>query len=108
MHHLDVGIHSFLCATEECYVQPRLCSLGLSRRCVVRSSSSDCLASSSVLLQIVQVFDTYAGELGPCLFARYELPLLKAIVVEVKERLTARHIEPVPMVGECYRLGFLL
>ena len=51
-----------------------------------------------VLWQIVQVFDTYAGELGPALFARYEMPMLKAIAMEVKEKLAERKVEQVPMV----------
>ena len=49
--------------------------------------------------QIVQVFDTYAGELGPALFARYELPMLRAIAMEVKEKLAEKKIDQVPMVS---------
>ncbi|XP_025077624.1 uroporphyrinogen decarboxylase-like isoform X1 [Pomacea canaliculata] len=48
--------------------------------------------------QIVQVFDSYAGELGPGLFFRYELPMLKAIAYEVREKLAERKTDAVPMV----------
>jgi hypothetical protein len=44
------------------------------------------------------VFDTYAGELGPGLFNRYEYPLLKAIAMEVRQQVAERKLDPVPMV----------
>ncbi|KAL8583570.1 hypothetical protein ACOMHN_028341 [Nucella lapillus] len=58
--------------------------------------------------QIVQVFDTYAGELGPALFARYELPLLRAIAAQVKEKLKEKQVDPVPMVVFCKDVHFAL
>ncbi|KAK7099761.1 uroporphyrinogen decarboxylase-like [Littorina saxatilis] len=58
--------------------------------------------------QIVQVFDTYAGELGPGLFARYELPMLRAISMEVREKLAERKIAQVPMILFCKDVHFAL
>ncbi|KAH9487711.1 hypothetical protein Btru_069466 [Bulinus truncatus] len=48
--------------------------------------------------QIVQVFDSFAGELGPIMFSKFELPVLRQISREVKENLKALEIDPVPMV----------
>lgn len=45
------------------------------------------------------MFDSYAGELGPGLFFRYELPMLKAIAYEVREKLAERKTDAVPMVS---------
>ena len=56
-----------------------------------------------ICTQIVQVFDTYAGELGPALFNKYELPMLKAIAAEVRQQLVHRQIELVPMVSQYFK-----
>ncbi|ESP02451.1 hypothetical protein LOTGIDRAFT_205092 [Lottia gigantea] len=48
--------------------------------------------------QIVQVFDSYGGELGPKLFNEMELPCLKRIALEVRKKLKESNMEPVPMV----------
>ncbi|GFN81364.1 uroporphyrinogen decarboxylase [Plakobranchus ocellatus] len=48
--------------------------------------------------QIVQVFDSLAGELGPILFSKFELPILRQIAKEVKDSLRGMNLEPVPMV----------
>ncbi|KAK6180527.1 hypothetical protein SNE40_012667 [Patella caerulea] len=48
--------------------------------------------------QIVQVFDSYGGELGPKLFNEMELPCLRRISHEVKKRLVEEKLEPVPMI----------
>lgn len=58
--------------------------------------------------QIVQVFDTYAGELGPGLFTKYELPLLKTIAMEVRQQVAERKLEQVPMVVFCKDVHFAL
>ena len=47
------------------------------------------------------MFDTYAGELGPALFAKYELPMLRAIAMEVKAKLAEKKLDQVPMVTVC-------
>lgn len=47
----------------------------------------------------MQVFDSFAGELGPILFSKFELPVLKQIAKEVKDKLIEANIEPVPMVS---------
>ncbi|XP_033738319.1 uroporphyrinogen decarboxylase-like [Pecten maximus] len=48
--------------------------------------------------QIVQVFDSCAGELGPIQFNKFSLPYLKDIAYGVKDILSQEKIEPVPMV----------
>lgn len=48
--------------------------------------------------QILQVFDSCAGELGPDLFTEFALPYLKDIAYRTKEKLLEAHVEPVPMV----------
>ena len=52
-----------------------------------------------VLLQILQVFDSCAGELGPDQFNTFALPYLKDIAYRTRELLIEAHVEPVPMVG---------
>jgi len=49
--------------------------------------------------QILQVFDSCAGELGPDMFAEFALPYLKDIAYRTKEKLVEAGFEPVPMVG---------
>lgn len=48
--------------------------------------------------QIVQVFDSWAGELSPLAFQQISLPYLKHISKKLPERLRELGLEPVPMV----------
>ncbi|BFZ16286.1 hypothetical protein BsWGS_19324 [Bradybaena similaris] len=48
--------------------------------------------------QLLQVFDSFAGELGPSLFSKFELPVLKQIAKSVKEKLLEMSLDPVPMI----------
>ncbi|WAR23532.1 DCUP-like protein [Mya arenaria] len=48
--------------------------------------------------QILQVFESCAGELGPDHFAEFSLPYLKDIAYRTKEKLCETGFEPVPMV----------
>ncbi|RWS20933.1 uroporphyrinogen decarboxylase-like isoform X3, partial [Leptotrombidium deliense] len=48
--------------------------------------------------QMLQVFDTNAGYLTETHFKQFELPFIKKIASEVKERLRNDGLEPVPMV----------
>ncbi|TPX33235.1 uroporphyrinogen decarboxylase [Synchytrium microbalum] len=48
--------------------------------------------------QIVQVFDSNAGELSPHVFKKFSLPYLRQISKDVKAKLTAMSIKPVPMI----------
>ncbi|KAJ8306441.1 hypothetical protein KUTeg_016986 [Tegillarca granosa] len=48
--------------------------------------------------QILQVFDSSAGELGPTQFNKFALPFLREVAYSVKERLHEEQIDPVPMV----------
>lgn len=48
--------------------------------------------------QLLQVFDSFAGELGPSLFSKFELPVLKQIAKSVKEKLLEMNLDAVPMV----------
>ncbi|KAI8067177.1 uroporphyrinogen decarboxylase [Gongronella butleri] len=47
--------------------------------------------------QMLQVFDSWAGELSPYDFGIYSLPYIKQIARRVKEQLREEGIEPVPM-----------
>ena len=62
--------------------------------------------------QMVQVFDSHAGELAPDLFAEFALPYLKRIDAEVKAQLKSANIDPVPMIvfakGAHYAIGQLV
>ncbi|XP_076463238.1 uroporphyrinogen decarboxylase-like isoform X2 [Babylonia areolata] len=78
--------------------------LGILKDAIVRHLVEQIVAGA----QIVQVFDTYAGELGPALFARYELPMLRSIAAEVKEKLKERNVDPVPMIVFCKDVHFAL
>lgn len=49
--------------------------------------------------QLLQVFDSNAGELGPALFNKFGLIYLRQLAYGVKERLTEQNIEHVPMVS---------
>lgn len=48
--------------------------------------------------QIVQVFDSWAGELSPASFAEFSLPALKYIAAELPKRLQEKGLDRVPMV----------
>ncbi|ORX61377.1 uroporphyrinogen decarboxylase [Hesseltinella vesiculosa] len=47
--------------------------------------------------QMLQVFDSWAGELSPHDFTTYSLPYIKQIAARVKEELTAQGLDQVPM-----------
>lgn len=47
--------------------------------------------------QLVQVFDSWAGELSPASFASFSLPYLRHISANLPRRLTEMGLEPVPM-----------
>lgn len=61
--------------------------------------------------QIVQVFDSWAGELSPASFNEYSLPALKYISKHLPTRLEQKGLEKVPMVvfakGAWYALDTL-
>jgi len=48
--------------------------------------------------QLLQVFESWAGELSESMFRKFLLPVLKTIATTVKQRLRDAGIEPVPMV----------
>eukprot|EP00057_Strongylocentrotus_purpuratus_P031337 XP_784308.2 PREDICTED: uroporphyrinogen decarboxylase [Strongylocentrotus purpuratus] len=48
--------------------------------------------------QLLQVFDSHAGALGYDKFCQFCLPYLQQIAKEVKEKLRAKSVEPVPMI----------
>ncbi|XP_071492479.1 uroporphyrinogen decarboxylase-like [Diadema antillarum] len=48
--------------------------------------------------QLLQVFDSHAGSLGYDMFCKFCLPYLQQIAREVKEKLRAKSVEPVPMI----------
>lgn len=48
--------------------------------------------------QILQVFDSCAGELGPDQFNTFALPYLKDIAYRTRERITEANLEQVPLV----------
>ncbi|GFN81366.1 uroporphyrinogen decarboxylase [Plakobranchus ocellatus] len=48
--------------------------------------------------QIIQVFDPYAGDMGPLLFSEFDLPSLRQIAKNVKDKLRQINMEPVPMI----------
>lgn len=58
-------------------------------------SSKMCCA----VLQILQVFESCGGELGPDQFQEFSLPYLKDIAYRTKEKLQEAGVEPVPMVN---------
>src|SRR5690606_35665158 len=47
--------------------------------------------------QLVQVFDSWAGELSPAAFADFGLPYLRHISANLPQRLQELGLEPVPM-----------
>ena len=48
--------------------------------------------------QLVQVFDSWAGEMAPAAFREFALPYLKSIAAELPRRLKELGVERVPMV----------
>jgi uroporphyrinogen decarboxylase len=46
---------------------------------------------------MIQVFDSWAGELSPSSFKRFSLPTLKRIADELPGRLKEKGLKPVPM-----------
>ena len=52
------------------------------------------------VFQILQVFDSCAGELGPDQFNTFALPYLKDIAYRTKEKIAEAHLEQVPLVGK--------
>lgn len=46
---------------------------------------------------MLQVFDSWAGELSPASFKEFSLPYLQAIATETQARLEAKGLERVPM-----------
>ena len=63
-----------------------------------RTPSVDCGCNLSILFQLLQLFESHAGILGPKLFAKFALPYIKQISKKVKEGLTAKNLTPVSMV----------
>lgn len=61
--------------------------------------------------QMVQVFESWAGELGPADFAEFSLPYLERIAQSVPRELKKQGVEPVPMTvfakGAWYALEHL-
>ncbi len=55
--------------------------------------------TSLFLLQLLQLFESHAGILGPKLFAKFALPYIRQISKKVKEGLAAKNLQPVPMVS---------
>ena len=56
--------------------------------------------------QLLQVFDSWAGELTPYDFRTFSLPYLRNIAIEVKDKLDTLSVEPPPMI--LYAKGCLL
>jgi len=48
--------------------------------------------------QLLQVFDSWAGELAPHTFNEFALPCLRKIARDVRQHLTEAGLEPVPMI----------
>ena len=53
--------------------------------------------------QMLQVFESHAGLLGPALFSSFSLPYLRQIAAKVKDRLREKGLETVPLVSSRYR-----
>lgn len=56
-----------------------------------------CAESSPLSFQMVQVFESWGGELSPSDFTTFALPYIRQISSRVKESLTAQSFSPVPM-----------
>ena len=48
--------------------------------------------------QLLQVFDSWAGELAPHIFFEFALPYLRAIARDVRRGLAAAGLADVPMI----------
>lgn len=48
--------------------------------------------------QLLQLFESHAGILGPNLFFRYAMPRIESIAKRVKQKLTEQKLDPVPMI----------
>jgi uroporphyrinogen decarboxylase len=61
--------------------------------------------------QLIQIFDSWAGELSPYDFQQFSYPTLKQISTNVRQRLSQEGLPSVPMIlfakGANYALGFL-
>jgi len=51
-----------------------------------------------IFFQLLQVFESCAGELGPYQFNKFALPFLREIAYGVREKLHDQQVEMVPMV----------
>lgn len=56
------------------------------------------VAQAGAGAQLLQVFESHAGILGPGLFQKFALPCLRRIAKEVKERLVSSGVEVPPLV----------
>lgn len=75
---------------------------GKSAKVLLRKISEICVEYLALQVragaQIVQVFDSWAGELAPAEFKEYALPELRYISKHLPERMEALGLETVPMV----------
>jgi len=56
------------------------------------------VGQASAGAQLLQVFESHAGILGPDSFAEFVLPYIRQIGTRVKEDIASRGLEPVPMI----------
>jgi len=56
------------------------------------------VAQANAGAQLLQVFESHAGILGPGLFEKFALPCIRRIAKEIRERLTADGVEVPPLV----------
>ena len=52
----------------------------------------------TLLFQLVQVFDSWANELGEYDFMEFSFPTLQRIATDLRARLAAENIPPVPLI----------
>jgi uroporphyrinogen decarboxylase len=66
---------------------------------------------AKISIQLIQVFDSWAGELSPSSFRKFSQPYLAHISANLPQRLKEMNLEPVPMVvfakGAWYALDAL-
>ena len=62
-----------------------------------------CRSSCYCSLQMLQLFESHAGALGPDMFDEFALPYIRQISSRVKDKLSQRGLDVVPMV---YRVCF--
>ncbi|XP_072023924.1 uroporphyrinogen decarboxylase-like [Amphiura filiformis] len=48
--------------------------------------------------QLLQLFESHAGILGHEMFCKFSMPYLQQIATKVKQKLTEKSVEPVPMI----------